>query len=99
MSATRLFVLLVFVSFLAFTGWAFANGGNFDDVMAQFGASPWSLQVTLDLCVALAIVCVGIWRDAQTRGTNPWPYIAMTPLVGSISPLLYLLLRSETDQV
>jgi hypothetical protein len=56
--------------------------------------SGWSLQVTLDLCIALFLVGGWIRRDARERGINPVPYLVALPFLGSIGALLYLVRRN-----
>lgn len=59
----------------------------------------WTLQFTLDLYIALTLVSVGLYRDARARGTNPWPFIALTYTLGSLGPLFYLAFRREEATV
>jgi len=49
------------------------------------------LQVLADLGIALLLVMVWLWRDAQQTGRNAWPWIVLTLAAGSFGPLLYLL--------
>ena len=62
-----------------------------------FFTLPWThgiwTQEVLDLAIALTIVSGWLIGDARRRGANPWPYVALTPLLGSIAPLTYLVLR------
>jgi cytochrome bd-type quinol oxidase subunit 2 len=86
-------VLCVLAPFLAFSAWCAATGGGFGEVLTAFGANPWIAQVSLDLCIALGLVCVWMWRDARARAANPLPWIVATLFTGSIAPLAYLLFR------
>lgn len=54
-----------------------------------------SVQIYTDLVIAVAVICVWIYRDAHTRGRNPWPWIVAAAIVGMFSPLLYLLTRTN----
>lgn len=54
----------------------------------------WSLQVFIDLCVAATSFWVIGVADARSRGIRPWPYVLLTPLLGSIAILAYLAHRS-----
>jgi len=92
-SASKALNLCVLVLFVAFTGWVLLHGGGLAEVIAAFGANPWITQVSLDLCIALALVCVWMWRDARARGASPLPWIVATLFTGSIAPLTYLLVR------
>lgn len=49
------------------------------------------LQVLADLGIALLLVLVWLWRDAQQTGRNAWPWIVLTLAAGSFGPLFYLL--------
>ena len=93
MNLTKAGLVVVLLSFVAFTAWAVATGGTFSEVSAAFTANPWTIQVTIDLILALSMVCVWMWTDARRRGKNPVPWVVATALTGSIAPLTYLLLR------
>ena len=54
----------------------------------------WSLQIFLDLCVAAASFWVVGVPDARAGGIRAWPYVALTPLLGSIAILAYVVHRS-----
>jgi RsiW-degrading membrane proteinase PrsW (M82 family) len=67
-----------------------------EGVINIFSAIPRSLgsvQIFVDLVIACTLINVWIWRDAKEKGRNPWLWIIGTYLVGSFSPLVYLLVR------
>lgn len=97
MSPRKVVILLVLTPFVLFTLWVVATGGGMAEVAAAFVVNPWISQVTLDLVVALSMVCTWIWQDARRRGKNPLPWIVATTFTGSIAPLFYLLTRPEED--
>ena len=50
------------------------------------------MQVFADIAIALVLVLAWMWRDAASTGRRFWPYAIVTLMLGSIGPLLYLLL-------
>ena len=89
---TRLLLVLVFLAFAALTALAVAEHGVIGIFTFQFQTSAgW--QVLVDLVIALALVCVWMWRDALQRGRRPWPWLLLTLATGSFGPLLYLIVR------
>lgn len=56
-----------------------------------------STQIYVDLVIAVVVICVWLYRDAISRGRNPWPWIVAAAIVGMFSPLVYLLLRTGDD--
>jgi RsiW-degrading membrane proteinase PrsW (M82 family) len=50
----------------------------------------------VDLVIAAMLINVWIWHDAQAHGRNPWGWIIATLIVGSFSPLLYLITRNSS---
>ena len=48
-----------------------------------------SLQIWVDLVIAVVIWCVWLLWDARETGRNPWPWIIAALIVGCFSPLLY----------
>ena len=52
--------------------------------------SPAGWQVFFDLVIACVLILTWLIPEAQRDGRNPWPYVVLTLLLGSIGPLLYL---------
>lgn len=50
-----------------------------------------TVAVLVDLTIALSMVAVWMWNDARDRGISPLPYLAVTLVLGSVGPLIYLL--------
>jgi hypothetical protein len=50
-----------------------------------------SIQIFVDLVIALILILTWIWRDSKRTGRNPWPWLVATLLTGSFGPLAYLL--------
>lgn len=85
---------LIFFDFLAYTLYVVATEGYFGFVPAIV-TSPWHTQIFLDLLVACVII--GSWMvvDARRRGKTVWPFIVAIPFTGSLSPLVYLIVREH----
>jgi hypothetical protein len=97
MSKLRVFAALVLVPFTLYSTWV-----TYTEGYRPFFTLPWShpiwTQEFLDLCIALTLVSSWMVADARRRGATVWPYLVATPLLGSISPLTYLLLRAEAPR-
>ena len=52
--------------------------------------SPAGWQVIVDLVIALILVLTWMIPEAIKSGRNPWPWVIITLVLGSIGPLLYL---------
>jgi len=79
---------LVFVDFLVLSGWAMWEVGYLG-IFAVALKGPGEAQVFADLCIALTFGSRWLYRDARTRGWNPWPWLVSVPLLGSISLVGY----------
>ena len=56
-----------------------------------------SLQIYIDLVIAIIFILAWVWDDAKKSGRNPWPWIISAFVVGSFSPILYFLTRKSSD--
>lgn len=86
-------VLLILLPFLAYTGYAVYEVGYFGIFASH--AHIAGVQVLADLVIACLLAMVWMWRDAAAKGRTVWPYLLLTLTVGSIGPLLYLLLAPQ----
>jgi hypothetical protein len=85
-------VLILFGALSAVALWQHGFWGIVAPHFQSFGAG----QVFADLVIALTLVMVWMWHDAKANGRNAWPWIVATLVVGSFSPLVYLLTRKAT---
>lgn len=92
----RILILIVLALFGALTAVALSQHGYWGIIEPQFrtfGAG----QVFADLVIALTLVMMWVWRDARSRGRNPWPWLVATVVLGSFGPLVYLLTRRKSN--
>jgi hypothetical protein len=90
----RTILIATLVGFLAITGVALAADGvaGFPRAITPSWAAG---QIYVDLVIAVVVICVWLHRDARQRGRNPWPWIVAAAVVGMISPLRYLIVRTR----
>ncbi|PKL16831.1 MAG: DUF2834 domain-containing protein [Spirochaetae bacterium HGW-Spirochaetae-5] len=94
----RIILIITLIGFLALTAvavWFHGVWGIFEPHFKSFGAA----QVFVDLIIALVLFMVWMWRDAKSTGRNPWPWIILTMLTGSIAPLIYLITRKNLKDI
>ena len=92
---TRLLLILVLLGFSALTAvalWQHGYWGIFAPLLQSTAGAP----VLVDLVIALGLVMVWMWRDAQQQGRVVWPWLLLTLLAGSFGPLGYLLGREQS---
>ncbi len=94
MSKQRMAAAAVLIPFFVYSSYVTAVEGYVSFFTLPLTHPIWT-QEFLDLCIALTLVCVWIVRDGRRRGARVWPFVAATPLLGSIAPLLYLVLRPD----
>lgn len=92
--ALLVLTLLLFGALSAVALWQHGYWGIIAPHFQSFGGG----QVLADLVIALTLVMVWMWHDARAAGHNPWPWIVATLVVGSLSPLLYLLIRKPAGK-
>ena len=93
----RILLILTLVLFGALTAGALWVDGVFG-IFASIFNSYGSMQIYVDLVIALTLVAIWIYRDANKAGRNPWPWIIATFIVGAFSPLIYLLIRESSNE-
>lgn len=96
-STVRTVALIALVPFTILTAiavWVEGLAGIFTSIVSSWG----SLQIYVDLVIALTFIVVWMYRDMKGQGRNPWPWIIATLAVGAFSPLIYLLVR-DSDEI
>ena len=92
MSIRLLLLLAVTAGFSALSVVAMLDAGYLGIFEASLDS--WATtQVLFDLVIVAVLAMVWMVNDARKRGTNPWPYVALTLFAGSFGPLLYLIVR------
>lgn len=84
-------VLVAFVDLNAYVVWQYGYLGFWE--LATANAA--TIAAMIDLTIALALVTVWMWRDARRRGISLVPYLALTATLGSVGPLLYLVVHGR----
>lgn len=92
MNTKQLGLAAVLTGFSTFTVYAVYQHG-YIGIFEQGLANSATIQVFLDLAIALSLVLLWLWQDAREQGISPLPYIILTLTLGSIGPLLYLVRR------
>ncbi len=82
-------ILLPFGILTTLALWQYGYWG----ILAPHFQSTAEAQVLADLVIALSLVLVWLWKDAQATGRNPWPWVIATLTMGSFGPLIYILTR------
>lgn len=98
MNKKQIALAVVLADFVAFTVYVLAQTGIVQFFELAHGNLA-SLQVLIDLVIALSLVMVWMWRDARQHDISPIPYVLLTLGLGSIGPLLYLVRRLGRDEV
>jgi hypothetical protein len=96
MNGKRIGLGLVLADFTALTAYAIYQvgyAGFFDALFSNIVG----VTVFADLCIALSLVMVWMYRDARERGVSAAPYIVATLLLGSVGPLAYLIRRESAE--
>ncbi len=84
-------VLLAFADLNAYVLWQYGYTGFVQLVTANAATT----AALVDLTIALSLVTIWMWRDARRRGVSVLPYVALTATLGSIGPLLYLVVNGR----
>lgn len=94
MNIRKIILTLVFVDFAAFSAWAVYQVGIVG-FWEGFVHNAGSLQLGIDLVIALGLVMAWMVADARRRGAAWAPWVLLTLVLGSLGPLLYLLQRPD----
>lgn len=97
MQIDKRILYIALAGLLAVTATALWREG-FAGMKTPFSASFWTWQYFIDLVIALGIFMIWMWGDCRSRGKNPAPWIVATCLLGSLSPLVYLILRQSAGK-
>jgi len=92
MNGKQLGLLLVLADFAgleAYAVWKYGYVGVFQLALANAATG----VAFADLCIALGLIMLWMWRDARERGVSVLPYVVLTLGLGSVGPLLYLIRR------
>ncbi len=88
-------LVIVLIIFASYTAYVFVNHNVLEfNKTLQFDS--WSMQILIDLCLAVTLIFFWIVRDALDRGkslTVPIIYIIISIPTGSIGIFLYLIHR------
>ena len=92
MKAAQIGLEIVLIAFAIFSGYVVYQYG-YIGLFEQGLANAATIQIFLDLTIALSLVLLWMWQDARAQGIFPLPYVMLTLTLGSIGPLLYLIRR------
>ncbi len=90
-------IIATLVLFGVLTGmavWKEGIIGIFSSITSSYG----SMQIFVDLVIAVVLVMIWMRRDAKKIGRSVWPWMALTLVAGSFGPLLYLLTRKSKSE-
>lgn len=92
-------VALSVVAFVAFTAYTLfvAVNHNLLGFLDDHAKGGWSLQIFVDLVMAAISFWIVAVPDARSRGITVWPYVVLTPFLGSIALLAYFVHRSVRE--
>lgn len=88
-------VLFAFADLNAYVVWQHGYVGFWQLVTANSA----TIAAMVDLTIALSLVTVWMWRDARRRGVSLVPYLALTATLGSVGPLLYLVVNGRETKL
>jgi len=97
-TAARIAVGLVLLAFADLNFYVVSQYG-YSGFLELATANAATIAVLVDLTIALSFISVWMWRDARRRGITVVPYLAVTALLGSIGPLLYVLINGRKAEL
>jgi hypothetical protein len=97
-TAARIAIGLVLLAFADLNFYVVSQYG-YSGFLELATANAATTAVLVDLTIALSFVSVWMWRDARRRGITVAPYLAATALLGSIGPLLYVVIHGRKAEI
>lgn len=94
MKAAQIGLEIILIAFAIFSGYVVYQYG-YIGLFEQGLANAATIQIFLDLTIALGLVLVWMWQDARKQGIAPLPYVILTLTLGSVGPLFYLVRRFD----
>ena len=95
MNGKQLGLLGLLVGVLGLDAYAISQFGYLGLFDAMFENAA-TVLASAEMMIALGLVTVWMWRDARERGTSIVPYVVLTLVLGSVGPLVYLLVREAS---
>jgi fatty acid desaturase len=96
MNVKQLGLEAVLIGFLGLNAYVIYQYG-YIGFLEQALTNAATVAVFVDLTIALSLVLLWMWQDARERGVSVLPYIALTFVLGSVGPLLYLIRRFSKE--
>ena len=93
----RNLAIVILIPFSVLTWYAIAEVG-YIGLLDYHRHSPAGWQVFVDLVIALVLLMTWLFPEARRAGRNPWPWFFITLFMGSIGPLLYLILAERSPK-
>ncbi len=97
MSPIRLLALAILIPFSILSVYAVMKVGYWGIFTYHF-PNPAGWQVLTDLIIAVTLIILWMIKDARENGRNAVPYIIASIFLGSIGPLLYLVMAPKTQR-
>ena len=93
MHLPRPLILAILLPFALYTSYVLVEVGYLGLLQSHMHLAGY--QVFVDLVIVCLLAMVWMWRDAAATGRAIWPYLGITLVLGSIGPMLYLLLARQ----
>jgi fatty acid desaturase len=98
MNAKQIGLGIILFNFVALNAWVVYQFGYMGFVEAMF-ANIATTAAFVDLTIALSLIAYWMWQDARKHGGVFLPYFLLTLTFGSVGPLLYLILRTGSEDM
>ena len=86
----RSLAIAIIVPFTILTVWAFVDDGS-GGFSRAISYNLSSLQIWIDLIIAMLIWCAWVLKDAKENGRTGWPWAIAGLIFGAFSPLIYMI--------